>query len=150
MLEIFKCNHPNPSPNPCCIDATEFAIEGPSSFLCYSSTFSNYRNRNTVKILLVGTPSGPISNVIRDQYLIKVGGSQQSHTSTFRSILKCTPLCQMTSKDVILTKIIAQLRVYVERAIGRVNNFHILKCIACCNVEHNKSSSICVLYAYKL
>jgi len=32
---------------------------------------------------------------------------------------------QMASEDVILTKKIAQLRVHVERAIGRVKNFHI-------------------------
>jgi len=34
---------------------------------------------------------------------------------------------QMASKDVILTKNISQLRVHVERAIGRVRNFHILQ-----------------------
>ena len=33
----------------------------------------------------------------------------------------------MASEDVILTKKIAQLRVHVERAIGRVKNFHILQ-----------------------
>ena len=34
---------------------------------------------------------------------------------------------QMPESDVIHTKKIAQLRVHVERAIGRVKEFHILK-----------------------
>ena len=50
--------------------------------------------------------------------------------STSRGTFKCTPLLksdyQMANEDVILTKKIAQLRVHVERAIGRVKNFHIL------------------------
>jgi len=34
---------------------------------------------------------------------------------------------QMASEDAILTKKITQLRVHMERPIGRVKNFHILQ-----------------------
>ena len=36
---------------------------------------------------------------------------------------------QMAAKDVILTKKIAQLRIHVERAIGKVKEFHILQVV---------------------
>jgi len=60
MPDIFKKDYPNMR---IIIDATEFAIERPSSLLSQSSTFSNYKNKNTVKVLLGITPSGVISFV---------------------------------------------------------------------------------------
>ena len=137
------------------IDATEFAIERPSSLLSQSSTFSNYKNKNTVKVLLGVTPSGAISFVskcyersISDKRLVEVSGLLEKLDAgdeimadkgfliqdilAFLGVrLNVPPLlnsdCQMASKDVILTKRIDQLRVHVERAIGRVKNFHILQ-----------------------
>ena len=69
-------------PNTCIIiDATEFAIESPSSIVSQSSTFSNYKNRNTVKVLIGVTPCGAISFVsdcyersISDKKLVEVSG----------------------------------------------------------------------------
>ena len=49
MPEVFKREYPGTR---IIIDATEFAIERPSSLLNQSSTFSNYKNRNTVKVLI--------------------------------------------------------------------------------------------------
>ena len=60
MPEIFKKDYPNTR---IIIDATEFPIERPSSLLTQSSTFSAYKNRNTVKVLVGITPSGAISFV---------------------------------------------------------------------------------------
>ena len=78
MPVIFKRNYPNTH---VIIDATEFAIERPSSFLSQSSTLSNYKNKNTVKVLLGITLSGAISFVskcyggsISDKRLVEVSG----------------------------------------------------------------------------
>lgn len=152
MPEIFKSNYPNTR---VIIDATEFAIERPSSLLSQSSTFSNYKNKNTVKVLLGITPSGAISFVskcyegsISDKRLVEFSGLLekldpgdeimadkgfliQDILAPLGVRLNVPPLLksdsQMASEDVILTKKIAQLRVHIERAIGRVKNFHILQ-----------------------
>ena len=60
MPEIFKKDYPNTR---IIIDATELVIERPSSLSHQSATFSNYKNRNTVKVLVGITPSGVISCV---------------------------------------------------------------------------------------
>jgi len=60
MPESFKRHYPNTR---IIIDATEFAVERPSSLLSQSGTFSVYKNRNTVKVLVGITPSGAISFV---------------------------------------------------------------------------------------
>ena len=152
MPQIFKRNYPNTR---VIIDATEFAIERPSSLSSQSSTFSTYKNKNTVKVLLGITPSGAISFVskcyegsISDKRLVEVSGLLekldagdeimadkgfliQDILAPLGVRLNVPPLLksdrQMASEDVILTKKIAQLRVHVERAIGRVKNFHILQ-----------------------
>ena len=152
MPDIFKRNYPNTC---IIIDANEFAIERPSLLLSQSSTFSTYKNKNTVKVLLGITPSGAISFVskryegsISDKRLVEVSGLQEkldegdeimADKGFFIQDL-LVPLgirlnvphllksdCQMASKDVILTKKIAQLTVHVERSIERVKNFHILQ-----------------------
>ena len=69
MPEAFKQHYPNTR---VIIDATEFFIKRPSSLLNQACTFFNYKNRNTVKVLIGITPSGAISYVSQsyeDQYL---------------------------------------------------------------------------------
>ena len=61
MPEIFKKDYPNTR---IIIDATEFPIERPSSLMTQSCTFSTYKNRNTVKVLIGIMPSGAISFVL--------------------------------------------------------------------------------------
>jgi len=152
MLDIFKHHYSNTR---VIIDSTEFAIERPSSLLSQSSTFSSYKTKNTVKVLVGITPSGAISFVsecyegsISDKRLVEVSGLLEKLDAgdeimadkgfliqdilapigvrlNVPPLLKCDS--QMTNEDVILTKKIAQLRVHVERAIGRVENFYILQ-----------------------
>ena len=78
MPESFKKHYPNTC---VIIDATEFAVERPSSLLSQSSTFCTYKNRNTVKVLIDIMPSGAISFVsdcyegsILDKKLVEVCG----------------------------------------------------------------------------
>ena len=154
MPEIFKKEYPNTR---IIIDATEFAIERPSSLLNQSSTFSNYKNRNTVKVLVGITPSGAISFVsesyegsISDRRLVELSGLLQllepgdevmadkgfliqDLLAPIGVRLNVPPLLQsklqMPTDDVVVTKKIAQLRVHVERAIGRVKEFRILQAV---------------------
>lgn len=152
MPEVFKKEYPNTR---IIIDATEFAIERPSSLVSQSCTFSTYKNRNTVKVLVGVTPSGAISFVsecyegsISDKKLVEVSGlleklepgdevmadkgfQIQDILAPFGVRLNIPPFLnsnyQMPADDVILTKKVAHLRIHVERAIGRIKEFHILQ-----------------------
>ena len=152
MPDIFKKEYPNTR---IIIDATEFAIERPSSLLNQSSTFSSYKNRNTVKVLVGITPSGTISFVsqsyegsISDRKLVELSGLLQmlepgdevmadkgfliqDLLAPIGVRLNVPPLLQsksqMPTDDIVITKKIAQLRVHVERAIDRVKEFRILQ-----------------------
>ena len=78
MPEPFKTEYPNTR---LIIDATEFSVERPSSLLSQATTFSAYKNTNTVKVLVGITPSGAISFVsqayegsISDRKLVEFSG----------------------------------------------------------------------------
>ena len=145
MPESFKKQYPDTR---VIIDATEFYVERPSSLLSQCSTFSASKNNNTVKVLIGITPSGVISFVskcyegsISDRKLVGVSGlleklepgDQIMADKGFQIQDLLAPLgvqltippflaskAQMAASDVIVTKKIANLRVHVERAIGRV------------------------------
>ena len=78
MPEAFKKEYPNTR---LINDATEFQVQRPSSLLTQSCTFSSYKNRNTVKVLIGIIPSGVIAYVsfayegsISDKKLVEVCG----------------------------------------------------------------------------
>ena len=152
MPEVFKSEYPNTR---LILDATEFSVNRPSSLLSQACTFSAYKNRNTVKVLVGIKPSGAVSFVsevyegsVSDRKLVEVSGLLDKLEAgdeimadkgfTIQDLL--TPIgvrlnvppflnsqAQMPANDVILTKKIAQLRVHVERAIGRIKEFRILQ-----------------------
>ncbi|XP_065890698.1 uncharacterized protein [Dysidea avara] len=152
MPDSFKKEYPNTR---IIIDATEFAVERPSSLLSQACTFSAYKNKNTIKVLIGVTPSGAISFVseayegsISDRKLVEVSGLldklepgdevMADKGFTIHDLLiprgvrlNIPPFLQgkvqMTPNDVFLTKKIAHLRVHVERSIGRVKEFKILQ-----------------------
>ena len=151
MPAIFKKDYPNTR---IIIDATEFRLERPSSLLSQSCTFSTYKNTNTVKVLIGITPSGAISFVspcyegsISDRRLVEASGlleklepgdevmadkgfQIQDILAPLGVRLNTPPFLasnsQMSVDDVTMTRKIARLRIHVERAIGRVKEFHIL------------------------
>ena len=152
MPESFKKEYPNTR---IIIDATEFPVERPSSLLVQACTFSSYKNKNTVKVLIGVTPSGAISFVseayegsVSDRKLVEVSGLldklepgdevMADKGFTIHDLLiprgirlNIPPFLQknmqMAANDVFLTKKIARLRVHVERAIGRVKEYKILQ-----------------------
>ena len=148
MPEAFKKDYPNTR---IIIDTTEFSIERPSSLVSRASTFSSYKNRNTIKVLIGITPSGAISFVsqayegsISDRQLFEVCGLLEKLEPRDEIMadkgflmqdllipLNIPPFLQSNSQipasDVFLTKKIVHLRVHVERAIGCVKDFCILQ-----------------------
>lgn len=62
MPEAFKKEYPNTR---VIIDTAEFYVDHSSSLLSQACTFSAYKNKNTVKVLIGITPSGAISFVFK-------------------------------------------------------------------------------------
>ena len=134
MPKVFKAEYPNTR---IIIDATELKVERPSSLLVQSTTFSAYKNTNTVKVLVGITPSGAVlflspayEGSISDRKLAEVSGLLdrletgdeimadkgfviQDLLSPIGVRLNIPPFLdskvQMPADDVLLTKKIAQL-----------------------------------------
>ena len=151
MPQVFKEQYPNTR---LIIDATEFGIERPSSLVSQAGTFSSYKNKNTIKVLVGIIPSGTIVFVsptyegsISDKKLVQVSGlleklevgdevmadkgfDIQDLLAPLGVRLNIPPFLssnsQFSCEDVLKTKKIAKLRIHVERAIGRIKEFRIL------------------------
>ena len=151
MPDCFKTHYPSTR---IIIDCTEFFIERPSCLAIQSSTFSSYKNHNTVKSLVGITPDGTISFVseayegsISDREVVIDSGvvNKLAHGDSVMADkgfdiqdllvangvrLNIPPFMnsaqRMLPQDIMKTKSIAAVRVHVERAIGRVKQFSLL------------------------
>ena len=131
----------------CIIDVTEIFIQSPSNPQAQQLTYSSYNNHNTLKALVVVTPSGTISFVstlygenISDRELTQQSGlldlldpgdsvmADRGLTITDMLDLRGVTLNipptkvkdQLTPSELTTTRRIANLRIHVERAIGRI------------------------------
>jgi hypothetical protein len=137
------------------IDCTEVFIERPRNLQTQALTWSDYKHNNTVKFLVGITPHGHIAFLSKawggrtpDQYIVKQSGflelidpgdevmADRGFQIKEQLLLRHATLAippsskgkeQMSSKDVKLTKRVANLRIHVERAINRIKWFRILK-----------------------
>ena len=139
------------------IDATEIFLETPSDLFMQSSTWSNYKHHNTAKALIGCTPNGAVTFVsklyvgsISDVELTRVSGYLDTMNGkrgasvmadrgfTVRDLLQdkgvdlnIPPFMegrqQLSASDVKSGRGIASLRIHVERLIGRIKNYAILK-----------------------
>jgi len=139
------------------IDATEVFINTPSDLVLQSSTWSNYKQHNTAKVLIGISPNGAICFVsplfvgsISDPELTRHSGviselQGKSNISVMadrgftildqlKAIgveLNIPPFLdgkqQLSAEEVQQGRSIASLRMHVERAIGRLKNFSILR-----------------------
>ena len=138
------------------IDASEIFIETLSDLFVQSSTWSNYKHHNTGKFLVGCTPNGAVSYVsqfyvgsISDVELTRVSGYLETLDGkegvsvmadrgfTVRDLLaekgvalNIPPFMdgkQLAPEEIQRGRQIASLRIHVERAIGRIKNYAILK-----------------------
>ena len=140
----------------CIIDASEIFIETATDLFMQSSTWSNYKHHNTLKVLVCCTPNGCISYIspayvggISDVELTKVCGfldtldgkpgisvmadrgfTVQDALKEKGATLNIPPFMegrkQLSREDVQRGRTISSLRIHMERAIGRIKNYRIL------------------------
>ncbi|XP_046407708.1 uncharacterized protein LOC124172309 [Ischnura elegans] len=146
------------------IDCYEIEIEKPSNPMHQCLTWSNYKKANTIKYLISATPDGLI-NFISSGYGGRISDVELTKDSGYLDVLPegCTVMADrgfkgldtlLASKkcklvrppsvkvggksnkvEVMLTKRIASLRVHIERVIGRIREFKMLKPHSC--IDHN-------------
>ncbi|PIK56573.1 hypothetical protein BSL78_06541 [Apostichopus japonicus] len=137
----------------CTIDCTEVFIERPRNLELQALTWSDYKHHNTVKILVAISPNGMISfrskawgGRTSDQHITRESGffnlvdpgdlilADRGFTIREDLLIQGARLEipppskgieQMTRSDTLKT--IANARIHVERAIGRMKTFHILQ-----------------------
>ena len=135
------------------IDCTEIFAEVPSSMKAQSQTWSEYKHHNTWKVLIGISPSGLITFVSKlwsgkvsdKEITLKSGvlalledgdnlmadrGFDVKNILPPGVTLNIPPFkgtrAQLTANETEETARIASVRIHVERAIGRVKNYHIL------------------------
>ncbi|KAM7298514.1 uncharacterized protein ISCGN_019109 [Ixodes scapularis] len=137
------------------LDCTEVFIETPSDFRVQSDTYSNYKCHNTAKGLLGITPNGFVSFVsdlapgrVSDKALtansglcalLEPGDSVMAdrgfliseEVEAVGATLNIPPFLggkpQLSLEDEARTRAIAKVRIHVERVIGQMKSFRILR-----------------------
>jgi hypothetical protein len=139
----------------CIIDCFECFTHKPSGLDLAAALWSEYKHHYTYKVLVATTPNGAISYVspayggrasdlfiVRDSGFLKLiepydqvmagrGFKIKEDLMVSMATLCIPPSCaasmQMLPQDVRMTSNIANVRIYVEQAIGRLKVFRILK-----------------------
>ena len=136
------------------IDCTEFQLEKPKTTTAQIQTWSEYKQRNTLKALVGISPSGAFTFVSKlwsgnisdkeitrqsgflnllepgDDVMADRGFRIRDHCTERGCTLNIPPFSKgrpLTSKQVTRTRRIASARIHVERAIERLKNFHFLQ-----------------------
>ena len=172
LPHVFKQRYPTTY---MIIDASELFVETPTDLMLQSSTWSNYKQHNTAKYLVSVTPNGAISFIssafvgsISDPELTccfgllsKPNGKENISVMADCGFTVCDQLQsievqlnmppflggrdQLPTKEVQQGRAMASLCVHVERAIGRMENYTILKGVFPINMAHiaNKVVLVC-------
>jgi hypothetical protein len=135
------------------IDCTEIAVQSPSSLVLRSELYSSYKGRTTRKCLIGVTPAGAVS-FISSLYSGSISDKQITNVCGILDLLEPGDLVmsdkgfliedmlkekqcklvmpnflrakgQFTADEAEVNKIIANLRVHVERANRRFKEFHL-------------------------
>lgn len=154
LPKCFKKHYPNAV---CIIDCTEIFTERPFSLNARAQTWSNYKNHNTVKYLVVCTPAGAVcfisdgwggrvsdkeitlkSGILEyietgDQVLADRGFTVQEEFATKGGILEFPSFTkgksQLSTNEVDHSRKVANVRIHIERVIGRLRKWTILNTI---------------------
>ena len=150
-----ECFKPGYQHTTCIIDCSEVFIEWPTSLLARSQTYSNYKGHNTVKFLITISPTGAIIFVskcwegrVSDKYLTSQSGffdhlvpgdmvladrgyDIADELALYGASLAILPFTrgkdQLSQREVETSRALSQVRIHVERAIGRLKHFEILQ-----------------------
>lgn len=156
------------------IDGSEIFMETPTDLYMQSSTWSSYKHHNTAKFLIACTPNGCISFIsplyvgsISDVELTRVSGLLESLQNkagisvmadrgfTIKDMLQdigvelnIPPFMEgrqrLPAKEVREGRQIASVRIHVERAIGRIKTFSILKQTLPISLARISNQIVCV------
>ena len=172
LPESFKANYRKVVST---IDCFEIFIERPHNLTARAQTWSNYKHHNTIKYLVSITPSGAINFIssgwggrvsdkeitLKSGYLEKL--SHGDHVLADRGFLVREELAsigvtlripsftrgkkQLSSAEVHHSKSIANVRIHVERVIGRMRNFLILQSTLAVNQVHLLDNIVTIISA---
>ena len=158
----------------CIIDCTEIFIERPSNLLTRAQTWSNYKQHNTIKVLIAITPQGTISFISQawggrasDKFITEHSGfldvlspgdlvlADRGFTIEESVGLYCAKVCippftkgrkQLTRHEVDWSREISHVRVHVERVIGQLKKkYTLLQGVIPITLLKNKANGICTL-----
>ncbi|XP_065672157.1 uncharacterized protein LOC124816018 isoform X2 [Hydra vulgaris] len=100
-------------------DCTEQTIQKSADARAQYQTYSSYKSRNTYKELIFCTKGGSISFVSKDLFL------SRQVKAVIPPFLRSKQ--QFTPSEVYHCKCIARARMHIERVIGRLKEFRLLK-----------------------
>uniref|UniRef100_A0A673L1Z4 DDE Tnp4 domain-containing protein n=1 Tax=Sinocyclocheilus rhinocerous TaxID=307959 RepID=A0A673L1Z4_9TELE len=125
----------------CIIDCSEIFIDRPTSLSARAMTYSNYKSHNTIKFLVGISPTGSITFLSKswggrasDKTITKLSGlidlleegdivMADRATHTIITLGKT----QLSGQEVYMSRHMSRMRIHVERAIGRIKNYCILR-----------------------
>ena len=171
MPYVFKEKYPKTY---IIIDTSEVFVATPTDLQLQSSTWSNYKHHNTMKFLVGCTPNGAISFVselymgsISDVQLTSLSGlldklkgksnisvmadrgfTVQDQLKAIGVDLNIPPFMEGRGKlpvtEVLEGRKITSLRIHIERVIGRIKNYSILKGTLLISLSRMANQIVCV------
>lgn len=139
----------------CVIDCTEIFIERPSNLKARAQTYSNYKRHNTIKILVGISPSGCVTflstcwggrvsdrqitcdsglldKLVPGDVVLADRGFNMSEDFAIRGAKLIVPAFtkgkkQLSREEVEKSRMMSRARIHIERVIGRLKDFEIIK-----------------------
>lgn len=154
LKNMPKCFKPKYQRCRCIIDCTEIFINKPTNLTARAQTYSNYKSQNTVKYLVGMSPAGAITFLsegwggrvsdkqltaesgfydllqINDEILADRGFTIRDELAVRGATLRIPHFTkgkkQLSAQEVETSRRLSNVRIHIERVIGRWKTFRIL------------------------